>query len=383
MPKLTVRHALLYSLPLLAVVGPFLALGASNYLTRREDLQRERNIARMESWPEAVAEATEHHFGVMDALATATHTFVIQNKGKGPLELSLGEPSCATIRGEIARPVVPPGQSSEVRVTWTTGANQPEYAEGVLVSTNDSSNYEFRLMVRGTVRVQVGVQPDRFQFPDVAPGQAASVSALVYSQVWPDLPAPQARCSIAGAVCTVAAAAPETLPSVDAKSGYLVSVTLPADMPSGPFQGVVQIESQAAASGTTEPLVLALPISGRVLRRLAVYGVGVEEPGIVDLGIHPPGKAYQHRVLLKVRDEDSRLEMVRAEFRPEFLRAALTPAGTDGKDHLYHLDLTIPADAPQCIYRGAQLGDLKLTFDHPRIRDLTLRLAFAVMPPRR
>jgi hypothetical protein len=150
-------------------------------------------------------------------------------------------------------------------------------------------------------------------------------------------------------------------------------------MPSGPFEGVLRIESQAAPSGTLDPLVLGIPFSGRVLRRLAVYGVGVEEPGIVDLGIHPPGKIHHQRLLLKVRDEEPRLNLVRAEFQPEFLRAAIAPAGTEGKDHLYHLEITIPANAPECVFRGVSLGEMKLFFDHPRIPELSLRLSLAVM----
>ncbi|MCU0870997.1 MAG: DUF1573 domain-containing protein [Pirellulaceae bacterium] len=379
MPKLTRKHALLYFLPLLAVAGPFLALGASNYLTHREDLQRMRNLQRVRAMPDAVVEATEYDFGSMDPLADGRHAFVIRNQGGGPLELSLGEPSSASIRGEIAPSIVPPGQAGEVRVSWTTGASQPEYHAGVLVETNDTSHREIRLTVHGTVRVQIGAVPKRLNMPVAEPGQAASASTLVYSQVLPDLPPPRATCSIAGATCTVTPAAAETLETVQAKAGYQVTATLPADLPSGPFEGVLRIAAGAAPSGTQGPLVLEIPFSGRVLRRLAVYGVGVEEPGIVDLGIHPPGKVYQHRLLLKVRDEESRLNLVRAEFQPEFLRAAIAPAGTKGKDHLYHLDITIPGDAPECIYRGVSLGEMKLFFDHPRIPELALQLSLAVM----
>jgi hypothetical protein len=114
-----------------------------------------------------------------------------------------------------------------------------------------------------------------------------------------------------------------------------------------------------------------------MLRRLAVYGVGVEENGVVDLGIHPPGRGPQRRLVLKVRDEDPRLDLVRAEFRPDFLQWTLAPAGTEGQDHLYHLEITIPADAPKCLYRGIRLGEMKLVFDHPRIPELSLQLALA------
>lgn len=382
MPKPIPKYALWYALPLLAVVGPFLALGASNYLSQREDLQRQRNLERVRAMPDAVAEATEYDFGVMDALAEGTHTFVIRNNGGGPLELTLGESSAATIRGEIESPVVPPGQAAQVRVTWTTEARESTYHGGVLIETNDTSHREIRLTVGGAVRVLIAAEPKQLTIPPVEPGQAAAFSTLVYSQAGGYLTPPLATCSIAGAACTVAPAPLDSLGSVQAKAGYQVSVSLPADLPSGPYTGVVHIEARAAASAIEEPLVLDVPFSGRILRRLAVYGAGVEEPGIVDLGMHPLGRAYQHRLLLKVRDEDPRLNLVRAEVKPEFLQAALVPAGTEGQDHLYYLDITLPADAPPCLHRGASLGDMKLVFDHPRIPELALRLSFAVMPRR-
>ena len=382
MPKPIPKHTLWYALPVLAVVGPFLALGASNYLNQREDLQRQRNLARVRAMPDAAAEAPEYDFGVMDALAEGTHAFVIRNRGGGPLELALGEASDASVRGEVRPAVVPPGQAGEVRVTWTTAASQPAYVAGVLVETNDPSHREIRLTVRGTVRVQIAAEPKQPTIPAIEPGQAASFSTLVYSQSSSLLPLPQATCSIAGAACTLTPAPADRLARVQAESGYLVSVTLPPDMPSGPFQGVLHVAARAMTGGLHEPLPLDIPFSGRVLRRLAVYGAGVEEPGIVDLGMHPSGRGYRHRLLLKVRDEDPRLNLVRAEFKPEFLQASLAPAGTDGKEHLYHLDITIPADAPQCSYRGVSLGNMRLVFAHPRIPELALRLSLAVMPPR-
>jgi hypothetical protein len=113
-----------------------------------------------------------------------------------------------------------------------------------------------------------------------------------------------------------------------------------------------------------------------------VYGDGVQENGVVDLGIHPPGKAWRHRLLLKVRDDDTDLTLTHVRTSPDFLRLSLAPCGTESGTRLYYLDILAPADAPLCIYRGVKLGELKLTFDHPRIRDLTLQLALAVMPRR-
>jgi hypothetical protein len=376
---INLKRAALYLLPLLAVVGPVVAYGIGSFTAYREELDRKQRLARVEARPEAAIEQDEYDFGVMDPATEGTHTFLIHNRGGGDLELALGEPSSPSIRGEIPRPIVPPGETGKVLVAWTTGISQKTYAQGVFLETNVPGKYQIPLMVRGAVRVQIGVEPQQFTIARMEPGQPAQASCLLYSQVLPDLAPPQVTCSVAGATCAATPADPESLAAIEAKAGYLVTVTLPADMPSGPFRGEVRMETKMGRDGEPESVTLAVPISGRVLRRLAVYGVGVEETGILDLGIHPPGAGHQRRLVLKVLDDDLRLEVVRAEFRPDFLQWSLTPAGTEGKDHFYHLDITIPADAPPCVYRGVHLGEMKLYFDHPRIPELSLQLALAVI----
>lgn len=384
MPKLTLRHWLLYVLPLATVVvGPFVLAGASSYLEHREDLRRARNIQKMETFPEAVAEDAEHDFGTMDALTEGTHCFVIQNRGQGPLELRLLEPSSTRLRATLSSSTVAPGQAAEIRVTWKTPPSSAEFAEGVMVETNDPGNHEqIPLTIRGKVRVQVGAEPTKVVIGEVEPDAAGTASILVYSQLWPDLAVLNAACSIAGASCSWKPAESRSLEAVQAKSGGAVTVALPRDMPAGPFRGVVRISAQRSSDSSRAHSDLAVPISGRVLRRLAVHGDGVQENGVVDMGIHPPGVAWQHRLLLRVRDLEQELRLTDVDIKPDFLKVSLAPCRTESGAGLYTLDISVPADAPRCIYRGVQLGELKLTFDHPRIRELELRLGLAVMPKR-
>jgi hypothetical protein len=76
------KRALLYSLPLLAIVGPLLAYGIGSFTMHREDLGRQARIARVETMPEAVVEQEEHDFGVMDPATEGTHTFLIHNRAE-------------------------------------------------------------------------------------------------------------------------------------------------------------------------------------------------------------------------------------------------------------------------------------------------------------
>jgi hypothetical protein len=268
MPKLTFKHWLLYGLPLLlVVVGPFVLAGASIYLERREDLERARNLEMLQSWPDAVVEETEYDFGVMEGLAEGSHAFLIRNQGGGALELRLGEPSSPSLRAELACSAVPPGQAADVRVTWKTLPCRAEYSEGVTVETNDKGHKSISLTVLGKVRVQVAAEPRQLVIPQVTPGEPATVSTLVYSHLWPNLTVTKASCSIDHASCTWAPAGPELSSPVQGVAAQSVSVTLPGDMPSGPFQATVRIEAQRASLDPAGRIVLDLPLSGRVLRR--------------------------------------------------------------------------------------------------------------------
>jgi hypothetical protein len=151
-------------------------------------------------------------------------------------------------------------------------------------------------------------------------------------------------------------------------------------MRSGPFAGLAKIQAKPDGGDSESYELLELPISGRVYRRLAVYGEGIDSNGSLDLGFVQPGEGRQRRLALRVRDRETNLVLKRAEIDPEFIQVSLTPHETSADVKLYHLDITVPRDAPKCVYRGMRPGKMKLFFDHPRIEDLTLDLYLAVMP---
>ena len=41
------------------------------------------------------------------------------------------------------------------------------------------------------------------------------------------------------------------------------------------------------------------------------------------------------------------------------------------------------SDAPEAYYSGTRNGELRMSFDHPRIEDLSLKVLFAVFTARR
>jgi hypothetical protein len=372
-----VARVVLISLPVFAVGGPFLVAWASAYLEGREERQRLQNLARVQAMPDVVVDSTEYDFGVMDPGAKGSHTFVIRNTGGGVLEINPEATRGNPTHVELTKRSIPPGESGEVRVTWTTGRKDRLCEIGVRLDTNEPGERTIDLLVKGQVRVQIGAEPPQIVVPPVEPDATSTASTVVYSEVWPSFSVAEATCSIAGATCTVSPADTESLRTVNGTAGYAVSVCLPANLPSGPFQGVVRLRAKDDPTALEHEL-LEVPISGRVQRRLALYGTGVQENSVLDLGILPIGRGLQRRLVLKVRDPERTLKLRESRIVPDFVRVAVTPYDGDPAGNLYHLDIVVPPEAPEGCWLGQELGELKLVFDHPRIKDLTLRLALAV-----
>jgi hypothetical protein len=117
-----------------------------------------------------------------------------------------------------------------------------------------------------------------------------------------------------------------------------------------------------------------------VIRRLAVYGPGIDDTGTVDMGILAPRQGRKRRLFMKLRDEQPEMVVERIETTPDFLQVSVTPYRADSRaTGLYRLDIAIPADAPECGYRGTELGKIRLAIDHPRVEELTLKASFAIV----
>lgn len=371
-----------YTLPVLIVATPLLiafARGTKPSVPEAKLLARQLRAERdaLGALPKARVADPTHDFGIMDPLTMGTHDFQIRNDGDVPLELEGGSTTCKCTLSKIAKPVIPPGDTGTVRLTWNTGRKHRVYVHGATIHTNDPLKKTIDLRIKGIVRVQLGTIPDKFVLPQVEPDKPATATGLVYSQIWDAFSVDDVTCSMEGATWEIEPADAPTLESLEAKSGYHIKVTVPKGLPSGYFNG--ELHLQVMPSGKAKHESLDLAFSGKVIRRLAVYGPGVETTGTVDLGILPPRQGLKRRLLMKVRDDQPEVTVGRIETKPDFVRVNVTPRRTDAAaTGLYYLEIVIPEDAPECAYRGSELGLIHVAIDHPRIEDLTLKTRFAI-----
>jgi hypothetical protein len=323
-----------------------------------------------------VAESV-HNFGEMDPFTPGTHTFTIQNEGRQPLTLKLGGSSCKCTVSHIPEQAIPPGDSAEVAVEWRTAKNNRFFHETVTITTSDPTTPEISLVVEGRVRVHFGADPPVLAIPTARPNKRESVRTTLSSQVWL-FQVLDVTSSLPGLTWESRPASAHVLQKIVARSGHELTLTLPDDLPIGPFHHWVRIRVQPGNGD--EPKEYELPLTGKVVRRVAVYGPGIDQRGTIQLGIVRSHSGTKRRFIVKVRDDLPNLTVKKISTHPEFVNATLQPAKvSETASGVYVLDIEIPKGAHPCDFIAKEKGSLQIKFDHPRIDSLRLALDFAVV----
>jgi hypothetical protein len=325
------------------------------------------------------ADVTERtfDFGYMDPLTQGRHAFVVRNTGKGLLDLQVKDTTCkCTVAGAKDR-VVPPGGETTVELSWNTG-RQPLYSHSATIVTNDPELPEFRLQVQGKIRRQLACSPEFLAVGGIAAGAKAVATTIVYSQVWESLEIVELKSQALGMILSAQWLDAEQIPSeLDAKCAYRITAQAPEKFSvQGAFQDVVSVRVLDVA--TEEEETLSIPLQGRVLRTMSLYGPAIGEDGEIDLGLIAQATGTETNLLVKIRDDQRELGDVRVECSAPQVKASLTPRG-GGESGLYTLKLKVPANAVRCNHLATELrATLTIRTEHPRIGTQRFPIRFAV-----
>ena len=323
--------------------------------------------------PHLVAAVTHYKFGTMDPFSIGQHAFKIKNVGDGPLRLTDHRSTCKCTASSYPTHPILPGQEAEVTVVWKTQSNDGNFEQSTAVLTNDPAMPELELTIQGDVLVHVGAEPQVFNFADVRPDEAKEVSSLISSQVWEEFTVSDVTPTLEGITWRIEPATAEELKQAKSISGHRLTLVLPKLAP-GLVNETVQFRV-VPKDGEAE--WFELPMKAKILKRVAVYGPGIDATGTVDLGIIDASRGLSRKLFVKVYDRDAKLQTESIETDPSFVDVSLQPHDnvTPG---LYRLQLNIPPNSPACRYQGQNPGTLQIRFQHPRISELRLRLRFAV-----
>jgi len=341
--------------------------------------QIDKSPAPLGAQPQAVTQATEFDFGIVDPLTSGRHEFAIENAGQAPLKLTVGPTSCKCTVSGLDKREIAPGEQAIVTLEWNTGRT-PLYSHTAAIYTNDPSRKSLDFWVSGKVRLQLGADVPEIVLADVKPNESAVAERFIYSQVWDDFEIQSLDSRLDGLAWEVTRVEPARAPGLSAGAVQRLRVTIPAAGLSPRFSDTLRMRIKAA--GEEELQTLDLPIHGNVLGRYTVYGESIDGDAVV-FGSVPFGKGKKTKLLIKVRDAELALGAPQIEVVPNVLRVQLTPRSEAGAARgLYDLSIELPADAPICQYLGTPQGKVTIRTNHPRIKQIDFPVRFAVVERR-
>jgi hypothetical protein len=213
--------------------------------------------------------------------------------------------------------------------------------------------------------------------PPQEPDTPGAASVLVFSQTWDRFEVTALECTLPGATCELEPIDPQSARQLSAKSVQRLRLNVPGDRAAGEFSGLVRMTVVGPDSIEHRA---ELPVHGSMLPRVSVYGGETDAHGNVDLGSLAEGSGTRIKLLIKVRDQEARLDLAQVTTSPAFLEAKLVPRVESTKLGLYDLEIAIPKTAPPIQFRGNPRGEVHIDTGHPRLGQHTLGVTFAVLP---
>ena len=353
------------------------------------------NVVETGPKPKAVFEVTEYDFGTMKFLSSGSHTFIVRNDGKGPLELKAGPTTCQCTIGELADNVIAPGESTEVELTWTIKIPDAVFEHSAEIWTNDPENPSVDLKIGGFVGRDLMVKPEAiWNFGSISKIESAKFEGMIFS----DLHSKMELLSVsvdsdnfsaefkklsakdiqemhrAGYFST---GMPGKEPPSPA-SGYQVTVTLIKEIPVGAFSQVLEftaklddtlgeVKQQVSLSGTKTGAVDFFALPG---------ATWVQSLMLVQAGTVNATKGKTASVMMFVRGGEEEFKVTAVEKDLSWINVTTETKEKVGNADRVQLNIEFPPDCPKTFRTLTMPAKITLKTNHPEAAEITVKLAF-------
>lgn len=118
--------------------------------------------AHVQDPPVMVVAATTFDAGNVNKGDLIKHDFMVENKGKGTLEITHVQPACGCTVTEFDKQIAP-GKSGKITATLNTTNFSGPIQKMISVTTNDLKMSNFQLTLKATVKAILNVAPSEYQ----------------------------------------------------------------------------------------------------------------------------------------------------------------------------------------------------------------------------
>lgn len=330
-----------------------------------------------------VEEGTTFDFGVMSRNERRSHVFRVENRGTADLTLAFVDKTCQCTDVSLSRLVVPPGEFSEITMTWQPSSFNPDFEQTARFTTNDPARIEFDLTVKGLVAEMVQLSPRGLSFGDVTIGQLREQPIVLSFR--------ETGVEVARVEMADSSSGEHLRAEVDARSDSSPSEGFVADqriviqvlptMPLGDFSQTLRVHLNRDGLG-----IIDVPITGRVVGNISLLGGGYNNAsGIWDLGTLAGDTVHEKKLWIFVKGANAdAVEMkIRGLDPDDVLEADVQKFPSPENAPLARHQLTLRIRPTGAVvnrlgYQQGELAQVTLETTHPDVPELRIPVAFAL-----
>lgn len=327
-------------------------------------------------YPKAVADETTFDFGKMPVGAEGKHEYTIRNDGEADLVLMARkeDTTCSCTFGELSKDgSLKPGDSVTVTLQWTIKAPTPRFRHSAVVRTNDPENKTLELVVEGDVDEALRLLPGAtWQFGDLSSSEPNVITGELFSTVIDQFEIKSHTTTRETTQVEWSPMPPEALEGYQGKCGYVIKVTVPPDVPIGPYADNVRLITDIEKGGQ-----LAFEIKGLRAGPLEFVGTGFHpQANVLMMGEFPAATGKESVLSVFVRDLEG--DLVLKDVKQEFNSVELSLEKDEkfaGKTQRYLLKIKVPPGGSQNRQRK-QSEKIDLFLNHPDAPEVRLIVDF-------
>lgn len=374
--------------------GPFRAETPISVGKIREILE-ERSEAGV---PKAeVVGGNSFDFGVMRRNAKATHVFEIKNVGDGPLKLEVTGSTCKCTVGTLDASELAPGETTEVELEWTAKTSGKMFGQSANLKTNDPTQSELSLEVRGQVIDLIAAEPSAWNVGDVAATEPIEVRTTLYNHA--DVPIVITKIQWLDQAFAESSevdvqrrevSAEEAGIHKSATEAYDVLVKVEPQAVQGRLNKRLRVEYRNRGEDDIHPPI-EIVLTGRVVGELSLLGganlVGVESGDVrLKLGQASVGEVLEEKIYLVFRGAKRKTaELKIGAIDPaEGLEAEIGKGSERGEMTVFPLTVRTKLSAPEMVRGGqvdAEPGRITIESEDPEVAPLVVNVLFRIGKP--
>ncbi|MCC7336723.1 MAG: DUF1573 domain-containing protein [Pirellulaceae bacterium] len=336
-----------------------------------------------------VVGGNEFRFGTMQHGDSMSHTFVFRNIGDGPLTLDLGGSTCKCTVGRLKSSVLNPGEETDVTLTWTPVAANPDFSQSATIHTNAADTPEVQLSVRGQVAGSFVIEPPELALGDISVTDTVTRKFHVFTYLERSTELKDFRWSDARSAEKIKLTArkieldPEEFPEHrSAFSVHEVDVTIEPGLQLGLLSSQITFTTDLEEQVGT----LELPVTGRVAGDFTFVGGPSYDSrlNVLKFGTVKSSEGAEVGMSLVVQgDQRDQVAPEVVTVRPsDALTVTVGEPKLVGERKYFPLKFEVPKGAPETHFSGASpkdFGSVVLKTNHDLVKEISIHVQLNVV----